>query len=864
MYLDFGAGLDLTGEDLGTVAEFRNIFGAGNPSGGGSFGTGANLDGIGGLNASDMLNFRPLNYDFDGNSVFETADITALSEAVLPIIQRALEPFDIDVQIVAAGSFAEAAAIVGANAGDPAGQFDAYNFIADVRSAGSFIESVGFSGSLFGIAAADDLFAQAGNTQDEATFTFTDVVFNSVTGVIGTEAFNRNLAYRVAYTAAHEGFHTLTGVHSVGLEAGGDIIRLGSATREDPFGVLRFDLARQGGFPVAEANNYLMLANDPDIGLRDSDGDGTPDLAYVSGTGAHDVIQLTDGGGGMVNVSVSAYSDSNRTTLIGTETYTIDLAADTEGEILIDAGTNSDLIQIDAGIAASFRIRGGSGFEGISGELDEVFLLGGGTAVFESTPDGGTFTFSGGRTIVVAEAESLNAGALTLLPPGNTAAVNITFAPTQDAIRGISTGFVGGFIDLDGPAVHTATVDWGDGTTGPLNVTQALSGGTLDGAHVYDRPGVYNVLVTVSDGVMTMTQDFDVTVRVAGLRPDPLGGGNALYVMGGIGADRLLLGRGPLGIAVFDNGLRVGAFTPDTRVIVYGGDGNDVVTVRNSVALPIEAYGERGNDRLIGGGGDNYLDGGHGRDFLFGRDGDDVLIGGQDNDVLIGNGGDDQLDGGSGDDLLVGRGGHDDLYAGAGSDRVSGGGGDDYLEGDSGDDVLFGDHGDDVLDGGDGNDVLIGRVGADRLRGGVGNDRLSGGRGDDLLDGGDGDDRLIGQFGTNVLLGGAGADLLLGGHGEDLLIGGIVDLSSVVAGGRIAELDAIYSVWTASAPVGARAATLEATLLDRGTTVVDDGEVDILAGGPGVDVALPDLTLDQVFVHPTDVAVVTPSGWWIE
>lgn len=416
LFFDFGAGFAAAGIDT-TVAEFRDIDG---PNTGTNMTNGTNTNPTGMDPAADM-NLARINYDFDGNGTpGEVSDVNALSAAVLPLIQRALEPFDILVVGAAASDFTDVQNSFDLNNGDASGEFDAYNFIVDVTSTqlgGGGSGSVGGSYGLFGRAALTDLGAQTGNNTDEATLTFVDRVLASTNGIPGTDAFNANLAQRIAYTAAHEAFHTLSFVHSTGfsgnvagqtLLTSGDVIRLGSNTREDPFIVTRFDLQRQNGAAVAEPNNYLLAATDPDIGLRDSDNDGTPDLAYISGTGAHDLITLTDNGGGIVGVQIDAFIDAARTSLIASESYTIDLSTDTEGTILIDASINSDQVVIDATIDATIRLRGGTGEDGIINAVDSLLVNGFGLDG-DFTPigsDGGTLNFDSGLTILVSELET--------------------------------------------------------------------------------------------------------------------------------------------------------------------------------------------------------------------------------------------------------------------------------------------------------------------------------------------------------------------------------------------------------------------------------------------------------------------------
>jgi Ca2+-binding RTX toxin-like protein len=81
------------------------------------------------------------------------------------------------------------------------------------------------------------------------------------------------------------------------------------------------------------------------------------------------------------------------------------------------------------------------------------------------------------------------------------------------------------------------------------------------------------------------------------------------------------------------------------RIIVYGYDGNDSITINSNVQIEAVLYGEAGDDTLAGGGGNNVLDGGSGNDVLTGNGGRNFLIGGQ---------GQDTLNGGKNSDLLIG------------------------------------------------------------------------------------------------------------------------------------------------------------------------------------------------------------------
>ena len=79
---------------------------------------------------------------------------------------------------------------------------------------------------------------------------------------------------------------------------------------------------------------------------------------------------------------------------------------------------------------------------------------------------------------------------------------------------------------------HTATVNWGDGTTEPGLVSQGLGSGSVFGSHVYADNGFYAVTVTVTDkdgGAGTST--FFVTVNNA--KPSVNAGGNRTINEGG-------------------------------------------------------------------------------------------------------------------------------------------------------------------------------------------------------------------------------------------------------------------------------------------------------------------------------------------
>jgi hypothetical protein len=112
-----------------------------------------------------------------------------------------------------------------------------------------------------------------------------------------------------------------------------------------------------------------------------------------------------------------------------------------------------------------------------------------------------------------------------------------------------------------------------------------------------------------------------------------------------------------------------------TRIDVFGGNGNDTISLVDTAASPMppaQLFGGNGNDTLNGGAGNNILDGGNGNDTLNGGAGNDILDGGNGNDTVVGGKGADMASLGAGNDTFV-------WNDGDGSDVVEGQAGFDTL-----------------------------------------------------------------------------------------------------------------------------------------------------------------------------------------
>src|SRR4029079_13338419 len=132
--------------------------------------------------------------------------------------------------------------------------------------------------------------------------------------------------------------------------------------------------------------------------------------------------------------------------------------------------------------------------------------------------------------------------------------------------------------------------------------------------------------------------------------------------------------------------------------VAFGGE-----VIKNLPDNEDSVYTGLANERILGGKGADRIDIGAGRD-AFGEQG---------NDIIVGNALSNFITGGLGNDTLIGGGANDILRGGAGNDDLFGGDAGDSLEGNKGDDNLFGDAGSDFLRGGLGKDFLTGGTGGD-------------------------------------------------------------------------------------------------------------------------------------------------------
>lgn len=248
------------------------------------------------------------------------------------------------------------------------------------------------------------------------------------------------------------------------------------------------------------------------------------------------------------------------------------------------------------------------------------------------------------------------------------------------------------------PGIEIGAIDFAKGSVAEI-VASVRAAGVL--------AGNYALAVQVTDPSGRSVWNYGRTITIAPPAAFSEVVNRELIINGTVGGDGVLL-------RPHDNGtvfaqLNGGAVTHDAslfdRILVFLGDGDDILMADQSLLIPIYADGGAGNDLLCGGGGNDTLTAGAGRNTLWGHGGGDRLNGSGGRDLIYGGEGDDRLYGNGGDDTLDGGGGVDRLFGGEGNDRLIGGGSNDKLYGEAGDDTLIGGHGSDLIDGGDGFDL---------------------------------------------------------------------------------------------------------------------------------------------------------------
>jgi hypothetical protein len=260
------------------------------------------------------------------------------------------------------------------------------------------------------------------------------------------------------------------------------------------------------------------------------------------------------------------------------------------------------------------------------------------TSSFQFVPtDNGTYTFQ----LTVTDDDGASSTDTVVITVNN-AAPTASIGGAASGVAGQALSFQIGSQDpspADLAAGFSYQIDWGDGSA-----VESLAGGSsLSGVHhVFTNTGTYVIQVTATDKDGGQSTPATMSVGIAHV----LLSAGILYVGGSDGNDTIAINPGGAGgsVGVTINGVSHGTFSSLSRVVVYGGAGNDTISLQQNLVLDAWLFGgagndvlssARGNDVLSGGAGADVLSSDRGRDLLFGGAGLDVLAAGQDDDILV-------------------------------------------------------------------------------------------------------------------------------------------------------------------------------------------------------------------------------------
>lgn len=611
LYLDFGDNLPVGGL-LITNLQMRDTFANGGIQG-------PDLRGFGTPGIADTTTLRLtsmqtlVNFDYNQSGIVDAVDYSDLRSAIVALVTRYYEPFDVNVQIAPVLNNASSTTYIAGISTTlqlglaVAGERDQWVFIQNVTRTDTGAD-VGATSGLYGIATGNDI--AVNNNRDDCAYVFASTLL--------ADFPNANADTAVGRTAAHEAGHNFGLEHTASFTANdlllnqSDIILEGGSTSTAQRNSLnfftRYPLNTQFGNPVT-VNSATRLLNPNLLGPRA----GAPD--YITGTGAHDIITITNAGGGLANVTVQAFSNTTRTTAIvvpGTATTTFSYQAILANGLLIEGGQGNDQIIIDSTINVPIIIRGmggtdelvinnvtGSGsftpggstqigFDGITSfgaslslntggmsitlseyEVGSTVTVNGSTAFIYRTPnsaDNLTVDATGGRNRI-----SGTTGGVSVVP---FIFVNMTdFAidsATADAVAGNDIITVSAGLVSTGLRNFTILTGAGDDTVNFTTITSFLlptAGGgiSVDGGIGTDIFGVTHNALAMTLNAASLVSSLGGSIAIAAMETVNLTGGAAdnlfvtngfagnVNVSGGAGSDRLL---------VMGNNAATGIYTP--------------------------------------------------------------------------------------------------------------------------------------------------------------------------------------------------------------------------------------------------------------------------------------------------------------
>lgn len=303
-------------------------------------------------------------FDYDGFSGLNGWDSLELASDIVDYVAQFFAPFDVEVVQASAHTLEDAAATLASTA-----TRDVYIFVG------------GESASESGRATFD-----WGNLQDDIGFVFAGNFIghdDEGTWTVDVQGMARTIAHEASHTfgLAHTGPEMMGPWNGDFIShfgwAGARVMRFPLPWADDVLelasGDFREDYEAAQGVPFEQTtqNAFEVLANV--LGLRP----GAP--AYVTGTGLHDLISISEVGG-LGYARIHAYSDPARTQLVARYGYLFPK----QNGVAIEAGPGDDRVSVECAIAATIRggpgndsLRGGRGADILIGDPGDDELLGG-------------------------------------------------------------------------------------------------------------------------------------------------------------------------------------------------------------------------------------------------------------------------------------------------------------------------------------------------------------------------------------------------------------------------------------------------------------------------------------------------------
>jgi hypothetical protein len=152
--------------------------------------------------------------------------------------------------------------------------------------------------------------------------------------------------------------------------------------------------------------------------------------------------------------------------------------------------------------------------------------------------------YTGTVTLEVFDGTATDTDSTTVTVNNVVPTVGLITAPTSPVAVGTAITASASFTDPGTLDTHTAGWSWGDGGTSPGTVDE----GTVDGGHTYTAPGIYTVVLTVTDddgGQGTSTFEYVVVYDPNG--GFVTGGGWIMSPVGAYAADPCLSGKANFG-----------------------------------------------------------------------------------------------------------------------------------------------------------------------------------------------------------------------------------------------------------------------------------------------------------------------------